>query len=194
MNPRIAFLAAPLCMVTYGVIRILDGLDGSRGPGLAWTTGHLVFLGAIVAFLFVFKYLRDLAGRSPLSTVTVVVAATGAIALFVQFVIDIVVGALAVDHEAMRMMSRDVHDNTLVALAVYDVGPYLFYLGQFVLMVQLAVMRRIPVWTMLLVLGDLVLPLVDKDLIPVSAVILLVSFTSIAKRIPVTAKAEPAFV
>jgi hypothetical protein len=194
MNPRIAFLAAPLCMVTYGVIRILDGLDGSRGPGLAWTTGHLVFLGAIVAFLFVFKYLRDLAGRSPLSTATAVVASVGALALFAQFVIDIVVGAMSADHAAMAALSREIHGNTAVALVVYDVGPYLFYLGQFALIVQLAVMRRIPLWTMLLVLGDLVMPLVDKDLIPVSAVILLVSFTSIAKRVPVTAKAHPALV
>ena len=46
MNPRIAFIAAPLLVLAYGVIRILDGLDGSRGPGLAWTSGHIAFMAA----------------------------------------------------------------------------------------------------------------------------------------------------
>lgn len=72
MNPRTAFIAAPLLTFAYGVIRILDGLDGSRGPGLAWTTGHLAFLGAMVAFVFVFAQMRRLAGRDTLSTVAAV--------------------------------------------------------------------------------------------------------------------------
>jgi multisubunit Na+/H+ antiporter MnhB subunit len=189
MNARIPFIAAPVLMFGYGVIRILDGLDGERGPGPAWTVGHLVFIAAMGMFLLVFRHLHRLAGRDTLSTVTLVVAAVGAVALIGQFGVDIVSGLLADDHARMAEISRNVHDNPLVALAIYDVGPYLFYAGQFVLVLQLALTRRIAGWTPLLLLADLAMPLVDKDLIPIGAAALLVSFVSISRRIP-----EPALV
>lgn len=192
MNPRIPFVAAPVLMFAYGIIRILDGLDGERGPGPAWTIGHLVFVAAMVMFLLVFRHLHRLAGQDTPSTVTLVVAAVGAVALIGQFGVDIVSGFLADDHARMAEISRSVKGNTLVSLAIYDVGPYLFYVGQFVLVLQLAVTRRVAGWTPVLLLADLVMPLVDKDLIPIGAAALLVSFVSISRRIP--ARPEPALV
>lgn len=192
MNARIPFIAAPVLMFGYGIIRILDGLDGERGPGPAWTIGHLVFVAAMVMFLLVFRHLHRLAGGDTLSTVTLVVAAVGAVALIGQFGVDIVSGLLADTHAQMAANSRTVHGNPLVALAIYDVGPYLFYAGQFVLVLQLALTRRIAGWTPVLLLVDLVMPLVDKDLIPIGAAALLVSFVSISRRIP--ARPEPALV
>jgi hypothetical protein len=192
MNARFPFIAAPVLMFAYGVIRILDGLDGERGPGPAWTIGHLVFVVAMVMFLLVFGHLHRLAGRDALSTVTLVVAAAGAVALIGQFGVDITAGFLADDHARMAEISRGVKANTMVSLAIYDVGPYLFYAGQFVLVLQLAVTRRIAGWTPVLLLADLVMPLVDKDLIPVGAAALLVSFAAISRRVP--ARAEPALV
>ncbi|TDV46825.1 hypothetical protein [Actinophytocola oryzae] len=183
MNARTVFVAAPLLTFTYGVIRILDGLDGVRGPGLAWTTGHLIFMAALVAFQLVFVHLWRLAGRDTLATATVVIATVGTLCLFVQFGIDIVNGLLAEDHAAMSEFGRGLKSNTFVSLAVYDVGPYLFYFGQFVLVARLALLRRIPAWTAALLVVDLVMPLVSKDLIPVGAAALMVSFVSIAKRI-----------
>ena len=192
MNARIPFIAAPVLTFTYGVIRILDGLDGERGPGLAWTTGHLAFIAAMVMFLLVFGQLRRLAGRDTLSTVTSVVAAVGALALITQFGVDIVAGLLADDHAGMSEMTKSVRSNPLVSLFAYDLGPYLFYVGQLVLVAQLAVQRRIAVWTPLLVLVDLVMPQIDKNLIPVGAAVLLVSFVAISKKGP--AHAAPALV
>jgi hypothetical protein len=148
-----------------------------------------VFIAAMVMFLLVFGSLRRLAGRDVLSTVCVVVASVGAVALIAQFGVDIAVGLLADDHAGMAQLSRNVRGNTALSLAIYDVGPYLFYAGQFVLVLQLAVLRRIAGWTPLLLLVDLVMPLVDKDLIPIGAAALLVSFASISRRI-----AEPALV
>jgi len=192
MNARTPFIAAPVLTLAYVVIRILDGLDGERGPGLAWTTGHLAFIAAMVMFLLVFGHLRRLAGRDVLSTVTAVVAALGALALITQFGVDVVAGLLADDRAGMSEIFRSVRSYPLVSLIAYDLGPYLFYVGQLVLVVQLAVQRRIATWTPLLVLLDLVMPLVDKDLIPVGAALLLVSFVSISKRVP--ARAVPALV
>ncbi|WP_404960233.1 hypothetical protein [Streptomyces sp. 147326] len=40
---RAAFLAAPLCMLAYGIIRLSDP---DHGPGPAWTAGHIALLPA----------------------------------------------------------------------------------------------------------------------------------------------------
>ncbi|NGY62307.1 hypothetical protein G7043_25620 [Lentzea sp. NEAU-D13] len=37
-------IAAPLLVLTCGVLRIGDDLDGERGHGPAWTVEHLAFL------------------------------------------------------------------------------------------------------------------------------------------------------
>jgi hypothetical protein len=69
-----------------------------------------------------------------------------------------------------------------VQLAVYDAGPYLFYVAQLALVIHAAVRKEVKAWTPVLVLIDLMLPLIDKDLIPVGAVFLLVSFWPLARR------------
>jgi hypothetical protein len=200
MNPRIAFLGAPLLTLTYGVIRIIDGLDGARGPGLAWTTGHLAFLGAMALFVVVFRWMRRLAGGNALSTVLAAVASAGALALSVQFGIDVVAGLMADDHLAMSLLTERARQNPVVSLLAYDLGPYLFYLGQLALVIQLAGLRRVTAWTPLLVLADLLMPFIDKDLIPDGAVILLFSYAGISRRISQTprvaetARATPALV
>ncbi|MEU4537551.1 hypothetical protein AB0G15_22085 [Streptosporangium sp. NPDC023825] len=194
MNPRIAFVAAPLLVMAYGVIRILDGLDGSRGPGLAWTTGHLAFLAALAMFVSTFLQMRRMAGRNTLSNVSATVGIIGTLALSAQFVIDIVVGFLSADRAGMGVLFDRIQAVPGVSVAVYDGGPFLFYIGQLALVVQLAAARRVKVWTPFLVLLDLLLPFVDKDLIPLGAVFLLVSFVPLAGQVSRTAKPVPAVV
>ncbi|MEU4407724.1 hypothetical protein AB0F88_24665 [Streptosporangium sp. NPDC023963] len=194
MNPRSAFVAAPLLVMAYGVIRILDGLDGSRGPGLAWTTGHLAFLAALAMFVSTFLQMRRMAGRNTLSNVSATVGIIGTLALSTQFVIDIVVGFLSADRAGMGILFDRIQAVPGVSVAVYDGGPFLFYIGQLALVVQLAAVRRVKVWTPFLVLLDLLLPFVDKDLIPLGAVFLLVSFAPLAGQVSRTAEPVPAVV
>ncbi|MEV7907672.1 hypothetical protein [Streptomyces anulatus] len=191
MNPRVAFVAAPLLILAYGVIRILDGLDGSRGPGLAWTTGHLAFVAALILFVPVFWQMRRMAGGDTLSTVSAAIGILGILAVSTQFVIDVVVGFLAVDHAGMSVLFDRIQAVPGVSIAVYDGGPFLFYIGQLALVSQLAVLRRVKVWTPFPVLADLLLPLVDKDLIPLGAVFLLVSFVPLAGQVSRTAGPVP---
>ncbi|MED7928442.1 hypothetical protein SMD20_29585 [Nonomuraea sp. LP-02] len=181
MNLRTAFIAAPLLVFAYGVIRILDGLDGERGPGLAWTTGHLAFIAALLLFVPIYWRLRRMAGGGALATATATAGTIGVAALVGQFGIDLVVGFMAADHAAMSVLFDQVQSVPGVSLAVYDVLPFLFYIGQLALVTQLAVQRRIKLWTPVLVLADLALPFVDKDLIPLGALCLLVSFVPLAR-------------
>ncbi|MGR6913900.1 hypothetical protein ACU635_06565 [[Actinomadura] parvosata] len=184
MNPRFAFIAAPLLTFTYGVIRIIDGLDGSRGPGPAWTIGHLAFMAALVLFVQIFWRLRAMAGHGPLATVSAVAGTAGIATLLAQFGIDLVAGFVAADHDGMGVIFDQVQSVPGVSLVVYDGGPFLFYLAQLALIVQLAVMRRVGAWTPVLVLLDLALPFADKDLIPLGALCLLISFVPLARRAP----------
>jgi hypothetical protein len=96
--------------------------------------------------------------------------------------VDVVAGFVADDHAGMATWTREIRTLPGVSTVVYDFGPYLFYVGQLVLVVQLALHRHVKAWTPLLVLADLATPFVDKDLIPVGALLMLVSFLPLARR------------
>ncbi|MBG0820074.1 hypothetical protein HS048_04890 [Planomonospora sp. ID91781] len=182
MNVRTAFVAAPLLVFAYGVIRILDGLDGSRGPGLAWTAGHLAFLAALALFVPIFWEMRRMAGRKAVATVSAALGTAGLLALTAQFAIDIVIGFMSADHDAMGVLFDRVQAVPGVSFVVYDGVPLLFFAAQFALVLQLAVAGRVRAWTPVLVMADLLLPFFEKDLIPLGALFLLVSFAPLARR------------
>ncbi|MET7671906.1 hypothetical protein [Micromonospora luteifusca] len=189
MEFRPAFIAAPVLVMSYGIIRLVDGLDGERGPGPAWTIGHLAFIGALVAFISVFWQMRRMTGGRVLATVFATAGTFGALALITQFSIDLVAGLLATDNYGMSMTIHQVRTLPGISQPAYDFGPYAFYLGQLALVVLLAVQRRVKVWTPILVLADLATPFIDKDLIPLGSVLLLVSFLPLARH---TTAANPA--
>ncbi|ADJ43221.1 hypothetical protein AMES_1398 [Amycolatopsis mediterranei S699] len=176
-----AFLAAPLCLGLYGVIRILDGLDGSRGPGLAWTAGHLVFLVGLGFFAHAFRTMWTIAGRGRLATAGFLAGLAGELAVGVQFGIDLVVGFGSADRAGMDASFARIQDVPGVDAAFYSYGPLLFFAGQLVLVTLLALRRRVKPWAPVLVLAEIVLPLLDKDFIPLGAALLLVAFAPLLR-------------
>lgn len=189
MTKTIAFTAAPLLVTFYAGFRVLDGLDGERGPGPAWTTGHLAFLAALILFVPVFLELRRLAGRSLFATATAVVGLVGAVCSMAQISIDIVVGALAVDHEAMRGMFADVQSVPGVSLVVYTAGPVLLYVGLLVMFCQLALARAVPVWRAVAVVLAVLVSLLGLDALPAVGLLLCAGLAPFPRRgvSPVTA-------
>lgn len=186
MKNRTALIAAPLLVLAYGVLRIADGLDGVRGPGLAWTVGHLAFLGALTLFIPIFWEMRLMLGRSAVATATLVAGVVGIGCAAAQFTIDIIVGFLAADHDAMSPMFEQVQAVPGVSVAVYSVGPILFYVAQLAFAALLAGHRLVKFWVPVAVLAEIVLSVVSKDLIPVGAVLLFVSFLPLmGRRTPV---------
>lgn len=184
-----AFLAAPVLTFVYGGIRLLDGLDGEHGPGLAWTTGHLAFIAALAVFVPILMILRGMAGRGVLATVFAGLGFAGLVTLAAQFSIDLVVGFLSADHAAMSARFAVIQAVPGMSAVVYDVVPLLFYVAQFALIAQLAVLRRVPVWVALLTLAGLLMPAVDKDLMPIGAVCMLIAYLPIVRQL---AGASPA--
>lgn len=192
MDRSLAFIAAPLLITVYGVVRILDHLDGERGPGPAWTTGHLAFLAALLLFVPVVLALRGTAGRDAFATGTAGVALLGTACTVVQVGVDLVIGVLAADHDDMRAMFVDVHDIPGVDVAVYEAGPVLFFLGLLVLFCRPAVFRSVPVWrAAALVLGVLISP-VGLDLLPVVGLLLFAGLAPFARRTAPSASSAPA--
>ncbi|MEU6844475.1 hypothetical protein ABZ930_21650 [Streptomyces sp. NPDC046716] len=176
-SPRSAYIVGPALFGAYGVIRLLDGLDGTKGPGLAWTTGHLCFLVGLGFFARAFFAMRAAAGRSDRwATGGLVAALAGSFALAVQFGVDIVTGLMAADHAEMARLSDHFGSLPGAELAFYAVGPMFFFIGQVVLAVRLYALRRLPVWAPCLIFAASLLPLTTKDLIPLGAVLMLLGY------------------
>ncbi|MFE9932391.1 hypothetical protein [Streptomyces sp. NPDC005533] len=170
---RAAFVAAPLCMLAYGLIRLGDP---DHGPGPAWTTGHIALLVGVALFALVFPALRRTAGpttgagRLSASAATLLGLA-GTLAVVVQAAIDLAVGFRAADRPGMERLFEQVQSHPGVLPAVYTVGPLLFYVGLVWLLVQAAVRRRVSPWRPVMVVLGTVTAAVSLDLLPLAALL-----------------------
>jgi hypothetical protein len=192
MNTRFAFLAAPVLVFAYGAIRLLDGLDGSYGPGLAWTTGHLAFMAALVLYAPILRELRRMAGRGAVATTAAALGLIGVAVLQVQFGIDLVVGFMSEDRAGMSVLFERVQEVPGMNFAIYGVLPFLFYVSQLALVVQLAVTRRVKLWIPVVFSVHMALPFVAKDLIAVSAAVLMIAFVALSRKVETPLTRSPA--
>ncbi|WP_426367833.1 hypothetical protein [Streptomyces sp. E-08] len=183
--PWTAFTLAPLCMALYGVIRLTDS---THGPGLAWSVGHLALLASVSAFVPLMWSLRRWAraGRGAaarwFADAAAVAGLLGAAAAATQTVIDLVVGFLCADREAMDVLFEEVRSHAGVTPAVYTIGPLLFYVGLVLLSVQLAAIRRIALWRPLVVIAGIAVAAMSLDLLPLAGVLLLLALAPLDRQ------------
>ena len=168
-----SFAAAPALMFGYGVLRLLDGRDGTYGPGWLWTVGHLMFLVALLLFVVVLATLRRLRGGGRWATAALVAGLIGLVPFVRTIVIDIVVGIRADDKPEMRQMSRD-YGNTpswLPDAALDLLGPILFQVGLVTLLALLAFARPrlLPWWSPVAAFAGFVTVGASLDLLPLAA-------------------------
>ncbi len=181
---RIASIAAPLCLFSYGVGWLLDGMQGFHGPGLFWSIGHAFFLLTFAALAFVVWDLRARVGTGNRLALSMAVVAFVGLALFLRVgAIDLLTGFAAADHAAMAPISRRLNawpDPRLMPL--FQLGPLLFQLGLMALLVQLAVMRRLPWRAPLLVLAGFVVIGLDLKFLTVGAVLIGLGFQPLTRN------------
>ncbi|MGC4940037.1 hypothetical protein [Kribbella sp. DT2] len=186
-------VAAPALFVAYGTARLIDGIDGSHGPGPAWTVGHVLFLIAFVLYAGVLLHLRRLVGdrpvARPLATVATVVGLIGVLAFLRVTVIDLIVGFRAADRPEMSRLGGE-YDRWPGNLGLYEplhtVGPLLFLIGLLTLAILLATARKLPAWSpVVLVLGFVAIT-ANLDLMPLGGLLLLIAI------LPLTRAARPA--
>ncbi|MEU8421376.1 hypothetical protein AB0C15_10930 [Micromonospora sp. NPDC048835] len=160
-------IAGPVGIVAYGLVRLWGRSDGAYGPGFDWQAAHLVALAGMVCFVPGVLALARLLPGSPWRTGVVAGALVGLAATMVQFGADIVEGLLAEDRTEMSRLAADFKDIPGVEVAFYDVVPQLFFVGLLVLTGMLAARRRLPWWSVPLLLAGIVLPVVTLDLLPI---------------------------
>jgi hypothetical protein len=177
---RISFVAAPTFLFLYGIAHFFDSLDGSYGPGAAWTVGHILFLFGLIMFGFVIVglYLRiqdETMWRAVIARCAMIIGLVGLIAFIRSPIIDIVAGLRASDNSAMGAIQAQLNFYPSTPLSpYYNFGPLLFQLGLLALMVQLAILkpRHLPWWSpVLLLLGFLTLGF-DLNLLLVGATLI----------------------
>ncbi|MBO0867978.1 MAG: hypothetical protein J2P15_05385 [Micromonosporaceae bacterium] len=174
---RVAAIGAPVLLFLYGVLRLIDGMDGHRGPGFAWNLGHTLFLIAFLLFGSLVVGLRQLVAV-PGRPARVVASLATAAGLF---------GAACFVWGILGDLFARVHDTAPVPGPLAAAGPLVFQVGILGLLVMLVAARprRLPFWTPLLVLGGFLLFAIDLDLIPVGALIVLCGLSPLARRSPV---------
>lgn len=180
---RTAFIAAPLCMLAYGTIRLSDP---DHGPGLAWTSGHIALVVGVLLFGAIFLGLLRLSepttGAARLSArVAALLGLVGAMAVTAQGVIDLVVGFRAGDRAGMERLFEDIQSHPGVMPAVYTVGPMLFYVGLLWLVIQLAVQHRISVWRPALVVLGTATMAASLDLLPLGGLLFAVALSPLGR-------------
>ncbi|MCX3060621.1 hypothetical protein [Streptomyces beihaiensis] len=181
-SPETALFLGPLLFGVYGVIRLLDGIDGVHGPGLAWTTGHLCFLAGLPLYVRGFGLMRDLAGRRDRwAGAALVTSVAGAFAFAVQFGVDVVCGLLANDHARMSELSDHFGSLPGAQIVFYIAGPILFSLGQVALAARLYRWRALPLWAPCVLFASVLLPFADKDLIPLAAALMLLGYSPLRR-------------
>jgi hypothetical protein len=175
---RFAYIGAPALVTAYGLARLIDGIDGSKGPGPAWTIGHLFFLVALALFGVAMVGLwRE--RRRWFTSAALVGGIVGAVAMARVVVVDIVVAWGAADRAEMEREYPKYDDfpglPDGLGGALDAVGGVLFPLGLVVLLVHLAVVRRLPWWSPVLATAGFAVILATLDLLPLAGVLLLVA-------------------
>ncbi|MEV0155972.1 hypothetical protein AB0H57_19825 [Micromonospora sp. NPDC050686] len=166
-------MTAPLLLLGYGLLRLLDGVDGHRDKGgWAWNVGHVLFLLGILVFAVLLVELRSvLRGRAPrrrrLADVATVAGLVGAVAF-----VWVIVGDL------FPRFADAVETPDVVLLG----GPLLFELGLLVLLGLAVPVRLAPVWAPLLVLAGFTAIGIELDLLPVGAALVLAGLLPLARE------------
>ncbi|GAA4601512.1 hypothetical protein BJY16_003909 [Actinoplanes octamycinicus] len=159
---RRAALLAPALLLTYGILRFFDGLDGDRGNGPLWTIGHLAFFAGMVLFAVLTVAVRNTfpADRRRIATV-----ATGASLAGVAAFLWVIAGDL----------SARFREAAPLPDALETAAPMLFPLGVLVLFGLMVAARRLPVRTPLLFGLGIAAISVNLNLLPIAAVVILVA-------------------
>jgi hypothetical protein len=175
---RFCAFAAPALMLVYGLLRVVDGLDGDRHNGPAWDLGHLAFFVAIVLFAVLALALRAVDRPAVAWQRVLVDAATAAVLFGAGCFLWVITGDLSEGFQTAAPLPD----------ALQPVGPALFQAGLLILLVRLVLARRLPVWSPVAVLVGFAAIAVDLDLLPLGSALVLVALVPLARsREPLTA-------
>jgi hypothetical protein len=178
---RLTALIAPSGLVGYGLLRLLDGRDGNRGPGLAWDLGHIAFLVGIGAYaVLAVAISRDI--TPPRSTGTTGAPTPAAVLRIRLAAAATVLGASLFLWVIVGDLFPGFKESAGLPDAVKSAGPPAFVLG-FVATLFLAgkagAAPRAAGWT---ALAGFALIIANEDLMPIAGVVHLLALAPLAAR------------
>jgi hypothetical protein len=159
---RLCAVAAPGLLLIYGLLRLVDGLDGDRGNGPAWDLGHLAFFVGIVLFAVLAVGLRGFARPAVRSQRVLVDVAAAATVFGAGCFLWVITGDLFEKFSAAAPLPGPLE------LA----GPLLFQAGLLILLGRLVVLRRLPVWSPVVMIVGFVALAASLDLLPLAALVI----------------------
>jgi hypothetical protein len=168
---RVSSLLGPLLMLGYGVVRLIDGLDGDHGPGAAWTLGHLLFLAGLLTFGVITVDLYRLA-PGWIATLLLVGTAIGLVAFVWTTLVDLRVGLTASTHAEMATYFHRWNPPA----PVQAIAP-LFQIGLFGSLVRLAAKRWVPWWSPVCVVLASLAIVINLNLLPLGALLFLAALS-----------------
>jgi hypothetical protein len=158
---RVCAVAAPILLLLYGVLHLIDGTDRGQGSGFAWNVGHTLFFLGFILFGVLTVGLRRAVGPGLVANVATAATLFGAACFLWVIVGDVFAG---------------VRESAPLPEALELVGPLAFQLGTLALLTMLVIAKRLPLWSPVLVMAGFVLFAVNLDLLPVGALLLLAGF------------------
>ncbi|MFC4069421.1 hypothetical protein [Actinoplanes subglobosus] len=179
---RHAALDAPLLLLAYGLLRLVDGLDDTHDPGLLWTFAHLALFASMALFAVLATAVRKLV--PPGARTPAAVAASATVAGVVCFLWT-VTGAL----------SPGFGGATPLPGPLRIAGPLFFSLGLLTLLGLLVAARRAPAWSPLLFGAGVAAMIIDAGAVAPAALILLAALAPLARPAdgdPARAASRPA--
>ncbi|RKR92167.1 hypothetical protein BDK92_6601 [Micromonospora pisi] len=170
---RIPAVLASALLFLYGVLRLVDGLDGDHGPGPAWNLGHAFFLVAFVALGILTIGLRQVAPAVTVRTRLLANLATVAGLFGVACFLWVILGDLF----------AGLRDAAPLPDPLEMIGPILFQLGILTLLTMLVTTRprRLPAWSPVLVFTGFLSIGVNLDLLPVGALLILAGLAPLTR-------------
>lgn len=169
---RVAAFLAPILLLLYGVLRLIDGWDGDHGPGLAWNLGHTLFF---IGFVLIGVMIVGLGRLVPAATAQTRIVANVAM-------VAGLVGVGAFLWVILGDLFEDLDEAAPLPEPLEMIGPLALQLGWLTLLVMLVAARprRLPVWSPLLVFAGFVLFAANLDLVPLGALLLLAGLAPLA--------------
>jgi len=158
-----SLLVAPFGQIAAGIILAV------QGSNQGWVLAHLLMLGSL------FCYVAVILGASQLLDIhkglwgvlgdgATALALLGLLFTVSQITIDITVGLLASTPVEMDQMFGTIRAIPGMEDAFYSIGPSLFFLGFFLLILLLARFRVIPLWSAGVAAAGIILGVVGREL------------------------------
>ena len=171
---RIEAIGAPILILLYGLLRLIDVMNGNQSHGFNWNLGHAFFFIAFFLFGGLTVELRRLVpGKTKPAKVAGYLTMTAS--LF---------GAACFLWGILGDLFSGLNNVAPLPALLKVVGPLLFQVGLLGLLVMLAATRprRLPIWTPILVLAGFLLFAINLNLLPIGAIIILFGLSPLVLR------------